>query len=93
MPYLPHVFLKLSTKPCVHGITTYPMVGFGLEMVVVTVLAFALLLACMLLFKNTGSKYGIQTYLKGNTTIKQSPHETKGPGPQGQQSGVIFIFQ
>ena len=49
MPYLPHVFLKLSGSLCVYGLTTYPMVDFGLEMVVVTVLAFGLLLACELL--------------------------------------------
>ena len=49
MPYLPHVFLKLSASPCVYGITTYPMVDFGLEMVVVTVLAPGLLLDCELL--------------------------------------------
>ena len=42
-------FLKLSTNPDVYGIKTYPMVGFGLEMVVVVVLAFELLLACELL--------------------------------------------
>ena len=49
MPYLPHVFLKLSTSPCVYGMTTYPMVDFGLEMVVVTVLTFGLLLNSELL--------------------------------------------
>ena len=49
MPVLPHVFLKLSASLCVYGMTTYPMVDFGLEMVVVTVLSFGLLLACELL--------------------------------------------
>ena len=42
-------FLKLSISPCVYGMTTYPMVGFGPKIVVVTVLAFGLLLACELL--------------------------------------------
>ena len=43
------MFLKLSTKPCVYGITTYPMVDFGLEMVGLSVLVFKLVLACELL--------------------------------------------
>ena len=48
------MFLKFSAKPCVYGITTYPMVDFGLEMVVLSVLAFRLLLACELLVLSPG---------------------------------------
>ena len=54
MPYLPHVFFKLSARPCVYGITTYPTVDFGCEIVVLSVLAFGLLLACALLVLNPG---------------------------------------
>ena len=43
------MFLKLSAKPYVYGTTTYPMVDFDLEMVVLSVFAFRLLLACKLL--------------------------------------------
>ena len=43
------MFLKLSAKPCVYGIITYPMVDFGLEMGVLSVLTFRLLVACELL--------------------------------------------
>ena len=48
------MFLKLSAKPCVYGITAYPMVDFGLEIVVLSVLAFGLLLACELLVLSPG---------------------------------------
>ena len=48
------MFLKLYTKPCVCGITTYPVVDFGLKMVVLFVLVFRLLLACELLVLSLG---------------------------------------
>ena len=34
MTYLPHMFLKLSASPCVYGMSTYPTVGLGLEVLV-----------------------------------------------------------
>ena len=54
MPYLAPMFLKLSAKPSVYDITTYLMVGFGLETVALSVLVFKLLLACELLVLSPG---------------------------------------
>ena len=36
-------------------------------------------------FKNTCGKYGIQTYFKGNTTIKQVLIKPKDQDPYGQE--------
>ena len=44
-------------------------------------------------FKNTCGKYGIQTYLKGNTTIKQVLMRPKDQDPKDKKSGIIYSFQ
>ena len=44
-------------------------------------------------FKNTCGKYGIQTYFKGNTTIKQVLMKPKDQDPKNKKSGVIYSFQ
>ena len=44
-------------------------------------------------FKNTCGKYGIQTYFKGNTTIKQVLMKPKDQDPKDKKSGVIYSFQ
>ena len=44
-------------------------------------------------FKNTCGKYGIQTYFKGNTTIKQVLRRPKDQVPKNKKSGVIYGFQ
>ena len=44
-------------------------------------------------FKKTCGKYGIQTYFKGNTTIKQLLTKPKDRDPKGQKSGVIYSYQ
>ena len=41
-------------------------------------------------FKHTCGKYGIQTYFKGNTTIKQALIKPKDQDPK---DGVIYSFQ
>ena len=43
-------------------------------------------------FKHTFGKYGIQTYCKGNTTIKQVLMKPKDQDPK-EKSGVIYSFQ
>ena len=44
-------------------------------------------------FKHTCDKYGIQTYFKGNTTIKQVLMKPKDQDPKEKKSGVIYSFQ
>ena len=44
-------------------------------------------------FKHTCGKYGIQTYFKGNTTIKQVLMKPKNQDPKEKKSGVIYSFQ
>ena len=44
-------------------------------------------------FKNTCGKYGIQTYFKGNSTIKQVLMIPKDQDPKVKKSGVIYSFQ
>ena len=44
-------------------------------------------------FKNTCGKYGIQTYFKGNTTIKQVLMKPKDQDPKDKKKGVIYSFQ
>ena len=44
-------------------------------------------------FKNICSKYGIQEYFKGNTTIKQILMKPKDQDPKDKKSGVIYSFQ
>ena len=44
-------------------------------------------------FKNICGKYGIQTYFKGNTTIKQVLMKPKDQDPKDKKSGVIYSFQ
>ena len=44
-------------------------------------------------FKNICGKYGIQTYFKGNTKIKQVLMKPKGQDPKDKKSGVIYSFQ
>ena len=44
-------------------------------------------------FKNICGKYGIQTYIKGNTTIKQVLMKPKDQDPKERKSGVIYSFQ
>ena len=44
-------------------------------------------------FKHTCDKYGIQTYFKGNTTIKQVLIKPKDQDPKEKKSGVIYSFQ
>ena len=44
-------------------------------------------------FKNTCGKYGIHTYFKGNTTIKQFLMKPKDQDPKVKKSGVIYSFQ
>ena len=43
-------------------------------------------------FKNIGGKYGIQTYFKGNTTIKQGLMKPKDQDPKERKCGVIYSF-
>ena len=42
--------------------------------------------------KNICGKYGIQTYFKGNTTIKQVLMKPKDQDPKERKSGVIYSF-
>ena len=44
-------------------------------------------------FKHTCGKYGIQTYFKGNTTIKQVLMKPKDQDPKEKKSWVIYSFQ
>ena len=44
-------------------------------------------------FKNTCGKSGIQTYLKGNTIIKQVFMKPKDKDPKDKKSGVTYSFQ
>ena len=44
-------------------------------------------------FKHTCGKYGIQTYFKGNTTIKQVLMKPKDQDPKEKKNGVICRFQ
>ena len=44
-------------------------------------------------FKNICGKYGIQTYFKGNTTIKQALMKPKDQDPKDKKSGVIYSYQ
>ena len=44
-------------------------------------------------FKHTCGKYGIQTYFKGNPTMKQVLMKTKDQDPKEKKSGVIYSFQ
>ena len=44
-------------------------------------------------FKNTCGNYGIQTYFKGNTTIKQVLKKPKDQDPKEKKSGAIYSFQ
>ena len=44
-------------------------------------------------FKNICGRYGIQTYFKGNTTIKQVLMKPKDQDPKNKQSGVFCNFQ
>ena len=44
-------------------------------------------------FKNICGKYGIQTYFKGNTTIKQVLMKPKDQDPKDKKSGVIYSYQ
>ena len=44
-------------------------------------------------FKKIGGKYGIQTYFKGNTTIKQLLMKPKKKDPKDQESWVIYSCQ
>ena len=44
-------------------------------------------------FKHTCGKYGIQTYFKGNTTIRQVLMRPKDQDPKEKKSGVIYSFQ
>ena len=43
--------------------------------------------------KCTCTKYGIQTYFRGNRTLKQMLVRPKGPGPKQKKSGVIYSYQ
>ena len=43
--------------------------------------------------KNICGMYGIQTYIKGNTTIKQLLMKPKDQDPKERKSGVIYSFQ
>ena len=44
-------------------------------------------------FKHTCGKYGIQTYFKGNTTIKQVLMKPKDQDPKEKKSEAIYSFQ
>ena len=44
-------------------------------------------------FKHTCGKYGIQTYFKSNTTIKQVLMKPKDQDPKEKKSGVIYSSQ
>ena len=44
-------------------------------------------------FKNTCGEYGIQTYFKGNTTIKQVLLKPKEQDPKDKKCGAIYSFQ
>ena len=44
-------------------------------------------------FKNIYGKYGIQTYFKGNTTIKQVLIRPKDQDLKDKKSGLIYSFQ
>ena len=44
-------------------------------------------------FKNIFGKYGIQTYFKGNTTIKQTLMRPKDQDPKDSRSGVIYNYK
>ena len=44
-------------------------------------------------FKNAHGKYAIQTYFKGNTTIKLVLMKPKDQDPKDMKSGVIYSFQ
>ena len=44
-------------------------------------------------FKNICGKYGIQTYFKGNTTIKHTLMKPKDQEPKNKKSGVIYSYQ
>ena len=44
-------------------------------------------------FKMICCKYGIQTYFKGNTTIKQLLMKPKDQDPKDKRSGVIYSYQ
>ena len=44
-------------------------------------------------FKNICGKYGIQTYFKGNTTIKQTLMKPKDQDPNDKKSGVIYSYK
>ena len=43
--------------------------------------------------KCTCTKYGIQTYLRGNRTLKQILVRSKGKDPKEKKSGVIYSYQ
>ena len=44
-------------------------------------------------FKHTCGRYGIQTYFKGNSTIKQVLMKPKDQDPKEMKNGVIYSFQ
>ena len=44
-------------------------------------------------FKKICGKYGIQTYFKGKTTIKQVLMKPKDQDPKDKKSGVIYSYQ
>ena len=44
-------------------------------------------------FKKICGKYGIQTYFKGNTTIKQLLMKPNDQDPKDKKSGVIYSYQ
>ena len=44
-------------------------------------------------FKKICGKYGIQTYFKGNTTIKQLLMKPRDGDPKDQKCGVIYSYQ
>ena len=44
-------------------------------------------------FKKIYGKYGIQTYFKGNITIKQLLMKPKDQDPEGNKSGAIYSYQ
>ena len=43
--------------------------------------------------KKICGKYGIQTYFKGNTTIKQTLMQPKDQDPMDRRSGVIYSYR
>ena len=44
-------------------------------------------------FKKICGKYGIQTYFKGNTTIKQTLMKPKDQDPKYNRSGLIYSYK